>query len=365
MALIFQRLARNFIKNGYFPTDEVTLERIVSALDVDGAALRILDPCCGEGTALAEVKQHLTTAGAEVTAFGIEYDRERAWHAKTLLDRVAHADFNDCLVGPRSVGLLFLNPPYGHAVADKGMTGDRAKTDRLEKQFFRRSIGSLQFGGILVLIVPYTVLDAEFSGLIARHCDDVRVFMAPETRFKQAVIFGRKRRADRPNSALQKQLEAVGAGQLAEVLPEHWSAEPYRVPAAPAEPIAFTVVRLDPAQLAKEIAANASGSLWPQFARHFGSSLQVMRRPLRDLSRWHLALALAAGQISGVVQSADGRRLLIKGDTFKDKDIQRSYEAGSDGEITETTVATDKFVPCITGIDFTPGPHFGELVTIR
>ena len=27
MALIFARLARNFIRNGYFPTDEVTLVR--------------------------------------------------------------------------------------------------------------------------------------------------------------------------------------------------------------------------------------------------------------------------------------------------------------------------------------------------
>ena len=27
MALMFPRLARNFARNGYFPTDEVTLER--------------------------------------------------------------------------------------------------------------------------------------------------------------------------------------------------------------------------------------------------------------------------------------------------------------------------------------------------
>ena len=28
MALMFPRLARNFVKNGYFPTDEPTLEKI-------------------------------------------------------------------------------------------------------------------------------------------------------------------------------------------------------------------------------------------------------------------------------------------------------------------------------------------------
>ncbi|VFT50698.1 O-methyl transferase family protein [Pseudomonas aeruginosa] len=32
MALMFPRLARNFARNGYFPTDEVTLERALQAL---------------------------------------------------------------------------------------------------------------------------------------------------------------------------------------------------------------------------------------------------------------------------------------------------------------------------------------------
>ena len=44
MALIFPRLARNFIKAGYYPTDERTLGGIIAALDIDGRQLRILDP---------------------------------------------------------------------------------------------------------------------------------------------------------------------------------------------------------------------------------------------------------------------------------------------------------------------------------
>ena len=48
MALIFARLARNFIKAGYFPTDEITLGRILPALEADAPRLRILDPCCGD-----------------------------------------------------------------------------------------------------------------------------------------------------------------------------------------------------------------------------------------------------------------------------------------------------------------------------
>ena len=77
MALMFSRLANNFAKNGYYPTDSVTIERSLSALDLGGVNLSILDPCCGEGTALAEVKHHLTEAGAVVQAYGVEYNAER------------------------------------------------------------------------------------------------------------------------------------------------------------------------------------------------------------------------------------------------------------------------------------------------
>ena len=59
MALMFPRVARNFIKNGYFPTDEASLERILSALAPSPDVMCILDPCAGEGVATAEVAHAL------------------------------------------------------------------------------------------------------------------------------------------------------------------------------------------------------------------------------------------------------------------------------------------------------------------
>ena len=53
MALLFNRLAHNFVKNGYYPTDSVTLSRIQNLLAPSAKPMRLLDPCCGEGTALA------------------------------------------------------------------------------------------------------------------------------------------------------------------------------------------------------------------------------------------------------------------------------------------------------------------------
>ena len=59
MALMFPRLARNFIRNGYFPTDEPTLERALSALAPSPGSMSILDPCAGEGVAIIMISSEL------------------------------------------------------------------------------------------------------------------------------------------------------------------------------------------------------------------------------------------------------------------------------------------------------------------
>ena len=84
------------------------------------------------------------------------------------------------------------------------------------------------------------------------------------------------------------------------------------------------------------------------------------------LSQWHLALSLAAGQVSGVVHSQDGRTFIIKGDTYKEVNVSKRYKEDDEGHFTETTTYLDKFVPVIRAIDMTPqSDHFGETVTIR
>jgi tRNA1(Val) A37 N6-methylase TrmN6 len=367
MALMFPRLAQNFIKNGYFPTDEATLSRILTALDIGAGTLRIFDPCCGEGVALAEARHHLVECGATVQALGVEYDAERAWHAKRLLDTVLHSDINDVVYSARSMGLLFLNPPYGDVVSDKAQTGDNAKRERLEKIFFRRTFGALRYGGILVLIVPHYVLDGEFANLIARNFERVHCAMAPETRFKQAVVIGVRKRSDRPDPAVAKSIQAFGRGEhLQDVLPEVWSEAPYLVPEADLAEAdwRFHAVRIDAAQLDAELQRFRGSTLWPNFATHFGQVQREHRRPLRAMRPWHLALALAAGQICGEVRALDGRVLLVKGDTYKSKRETVDVTTHDDGSITETRTLTDVFVPVIRGLEFTPGPQLGAIVTI-
>ena len=63
MALMFPRLARNFVKNGYFPTDEPTLERALTALasaEASAGPLCILDPWRDGVLELLQAKSMLT-----------------------------------------------------------------------------------------------------------------------------------------------------------------------------------------------------------------------------------------------------------------------------------------------------------------
>lgn len=368
MTLIFPRLARNFIRNGYFPTDAVTLERIIPALALadSDSPMRLLDPCCGEGAALHDLKQALAQQCATpdaIRTFGVEYDRERAWHAKNVLDTAAHTDVQDMFVTARSMGLLFLNPPYGDVVSDKAQTGER-QPDRLEKLFYLKTVPWLAFGGVLVLIVPYYVMDREFATMIARNFAQVEAFLAPDQTFKQLVLFGVKRRSDGVDTALAARLARISDGELPPELPEDRVAQPYRIPSTIGE-FAFMSTRIDAPQLEHELRRLQHATLWTQFAAMFSSNAVKPRRPLRDLSDWHLALALAAGQITGVVIGVDGTRLLIRGDTIKQKEQEVQIEETDTGDIRTTILMRDRFVPTIAGIDFTPGPNLGRIVSIR
>lgn len=370
MALMFPRLARNFARNGYYPTDETTLERVLQALEpAPTGTMRILDPCAGEGVALAEAAHAL---GRErVEAFAVEYDRERAEHARSLLDRVLHGDLMDTLIGRQSFGLLWLNPPYGDLVADHAGASQYQGSGRrrLEKLFYQRTLPLLQYGGVLVFIVPHYVLDDELTGWLCNHFTALRIYAAADPTFKQVVIFGiRIRRQDlakpREVATVRDRLQAIGAGQeTAEELPACWSWEPYRVLAATRELEHFYRVSLEPEQFAQEV--QRLRGLWSDFTLHFGQSGVQPRPPVRELSRWHLALALAAGAISGVVRSRSGRVLVLKGDTYKDKVRKTEFTEDEDGNVSEVRILTDRFVPIIRAWEMTPGSaHLGRVLTI-
>ena len=364
--LMHPRVANNHADNGYFPTDDATLAGITTRLDIGGGDIRIFDPCCGTGAALAVLSEHLSTCGSLCHSFGVELDAERATEASAVLDYVIRADIEDCLLQPKTVGLLFLNPPYGYISRDQ-LSSDRGR--RLEQAFFDRTTPVLQEGGILVMIVPVQSLSESFVREIASRFTELRMYKAAVDTYNQVVIFGIKPRLRAEiGRALAKRQQAM-LTQPENALPIHESAADccYEVPPSPEKsfrPISFKV---EAAGLAGELAAVGSQTLWPHFGQWFTEALSPdKRRPLCALGQWHAALALAAGQVSGIVTAADGRRLLVKGSTYKTKVTTAEEQYGDDGNITVTTTALDRFVPSIRAIDLTVGSDgFGDVLTIK
>lgn len=365
--LMHPRVVHNHLDHGYFPTDNGTLSAIASRVDIDtpGAEVRIFDPCCGEGLALQMLAAHLQGCGAECRTFGVELDHDRAEASMRLLNHVIQADIENTKLQPGAVGLLFLNPPYGRTVKDQ-LSPD--KSQRLEEVFFSRTFPSLQAGGVLVLVVPTQSLSEAFTYEIATRCTDVQIFRAAVDTYKQVVIMGTK---PAKSNAVGKKLADSQQRLLLDF--EHAlpvDAPPvrsYRVPTAPAKtfrPLCFTV---DAAVLASELEHLHSQTLWPHFSQIFSKAIvPEKRRPLCALGQWHAALALAAGQVNGIVTAADGRKLLVKGSTHKTKVLTTSEEYDSKDRLVVTTTATDRFVPSIRAVNLTEGaPEFGCILTIK
>jgi hypothetical protein len=370
MTLMFPRLANNAAKNGYYPTDEATLAAICESLDVNETtrAVRLLDPCCGDGYALASLQHYfLHEQAVEVDAYGIELNAERAYQAKAMLTMVAHSDVNDVVIAPRSVGCLFLNPPYGDLMSDRaGLIDAKSGRQRLEKMFFDQTVNWLQYEGVLVLIVPSYCIDADFASRLARHFDRLSWYLAPEQQFKQAVIFGVRTKG---GSAEAKQvvdrLVAFGQGHDTTSYAA-WRQVRYVVPAPPATTVNMRTLKIDRVQLANELTGLLADTMWGQFSFHFSNQVRSKRQWLCEPSPWHLALALAAGQVCGLVTARDGRKLLVKGDTRKEKETIVEVDEDEDGNTSEKRVLVDKFVPVISGIDVTRDrASFGAVVSVR
>ena len=363
MALIFQRIARNFIKHGYFPTDSDTLSCLIAhlALPDSEAGVTLFDPTVGEGTALAEIAHSLRESGCEkVKTYGVEIESGRGWYAKKMLDEVIIGDLMGCRISPGVFSFALVNPPYGHQM--KNQVGGE-KSERIEHKLTEKAVSALRPGGVLALIVPRYSITASFANYLARRFEGVSIHEAPEQRFKQIVLLGYKRqRVATVSNAVAEGL--VKQASEAKPLPPSPVIEPYRLPVGDSPAVWKTMV-IDPNQLYDEIKSGIDGIWWPSFDAIFQNKARAISRPLMPLGKWHTGLALAAGLIESVVYSDDGKRIVfVKGRTIKTKEIRHEADKDSKGNSVEKSVQVDRFTPIIFGIDLTDGENFGSLLKI-
>ena len=187
-----------------------------------------LDPCAGEGIAIAKLAELLVpTEGArnEIIACEMESSRFQKLQSNTSYKNALHGDaFRVAFYkgDHQGVSVLFLNPPYDF---------DRVH-GRLEQKFLARFTSTLADDGVLVFLVPFYALAASAETL-AREYHDVRAYRFPEadfTAFKQVVLYAKKKAV------------AIESNKSLEAKINEWAKHPSLIPELPeAGPALYTI----------------------------------------------------------------------------------------------------------------------------
>jgi len=339
------RLA-NKMKAGYFPTPERVANLITGHLSPPKSGdFRWLDPCSGEGLALARLAAAL---GGET--YGIELDVVRSAAAARRLDHTLAGDFKAQRL-PRDekagVSALFLNPPYD---TDDGAGG------RLELAFLRDTQDWLMAGGVLVYLIPQYRISGYIAKRLATHFQDVRIYRFPDPEFasfRQVVIFAVKRAQPVKDDATTLEIAMAQKGAL-DILP-HTPTHTYPIPPKPDQPFYFRRDEYEPEEVLEEL---KTAGIWAgkQWADLLTPRPRQTVQPLMPLRRGHIAMVLAAGLLDNMTVERDGTKLLVKGRLHK---VQKDVTDTADRE-KEQYRTREQFEASITTLDL----HTGQVTTL-
>ena len=130
------------VRCNYYPLPDREADLIRSCLVFPDQKLSALDPCAGEGRAMATI-----TASSKAVRYGIELDSYRAEAAAKVLDHVIQGDALNTHSRIESFGLIYANPPFDD---EFGESGNR----RFEVLFLSHVARWLVPGGVLVYVLP-------------------------------------------------------------------------------------------------------------------------------------------------------------------------------------------------------------------
>ena len=302
-------------KGGFYPTPERVVDLLAELIHTptgyyhrDRETLRILDPCCGAGEALAQLAERMDAPNAiPIETYGVELHRDRAEEAGKRLGHALASDLFATSVANGAFGLLLLNPPYDHDSEDK----------RTEHAFLTQTTRYLAEGGLLVFIVPRQRL-AVSARYLSTHYGRMRCWAFPHPErevFDQVVLMGYRKADPVPDAHGESMALEWALGEPEPMRPEQYP--PFTPKTTPSGDILFTTRTVDPVAAAAE--ARRSGlwasteitdTLWP--------ARDARTRPLMPLRRGHMAMLVAAGFLDNLCLEAEDRRILVKGRTSKE-----------------------------------------------
>ena len=312
------------IRGGYYKCAPEVVELVGRLITYQQGA--ILDPCAGEGEAIDVLARTLGIGRDRV--YAIELERERCATTKARLEGAHVMDvcsFFDAKISAGSFAAVFVNPPF-----DDNVHGGRVEVD-----FLMRTTSLLVPGGVLCLVVPEHVAQNWYQPIpmhLVEHYEQLAVLTFPEEHrpFKEVVIIGIKRRGHVPVEEdvwkQEVQHQALAGCAL------KWTG-----PDKDVAPKTFEKGGLTEDELRDALAASP---LWKM--TDLPEARRTSRPPL-PLSRGHLALMLASGQLDGIVAPPGDEPHIVRGVALKvpcPADV--TEEVQENGALKTTTVLRER-----------------------
>ncbi|MFN7976376.1 MAG: DUF6094 domain-containing protein [Acidobacteriota bacterium] len=328
---------------GYYPAPADLLSsfastsRWPSAEEIDGPcpSLVLVDPCAGEGEAIAGLRDAWALAHPHlkfrIVANEMEGGRGRALRKRFVFSGDVTTVDAFCLDWTREAdgaALLWANPPYS---AERG-------GGREEHRWLVRFTECLHRGaGHLMFLIPAHALAAS-AEFLARNYVDIRCWRLPEEHFKafrQVLLVGRRAAEPLPLNRMAGTIArwAEAPASLPELAPT--CADPIRVIVAPEYTLRFTARALD-VKGALESFRPWQGTalgLEDDARRLIGTKVRTAMPPRAA----HIAMALASGQFNGhelIPNNPDRHPAILAKGVFGRQRLQVSESVDKKGNVT-------------------------------
>ena len=335
-------------KCGFFPSPPQVIKMIGSFIRADKLVGRLLDPCSGDGSALADIATGLHVDG--VQTFGVELDKERAEQAKDKLTKVVCGDLNRVRAKKGSFSFMLLNPPYHK---------DHEDDQRLEAKFLTMTTPYLRTGGILVYLIPQSSLSKRLARFLSSWYRKFIVCRFPGKsydKFQQIVIFAIKKPPKTPiDDEAYARLASVPETLLKELSEKD---EPvYTIPKSTVSNKSFYLHTLDINMEELQQEVNDHGA-WAQIVKGMVQprTEDVRGKVLMPLRRGHMAVLVSCGLCDGLIEKGK-KRLLIKGVAKKEQVLTVEHT----GKKSVVEKSTDVIKIGIKAIDL----NSGELINVE
>jgi hypothetical protein len=281
----------------YYPLPDREAELIRICLTFPDQPFSALDPCAGEGRAMAVI-----TEPSQAVRYGIELDSYRAEAAMKVMDHVIQGDALSAHARVESFGLIYANPPFD---AEFGESGNQ----RFEVLFLAHFARWLVPGGVLIYVLPAQQL-AGCAKVLASHFREVQVLRleSPECAlYEQIVVFAIARSRRERDRAFDSEISfsrnrLVSAARQYETLPV-LSQRRVELRVPPTGPAEITYASL-PFDIIEDLLITSPA--YRQVAQILDPQpISLNTRPLTPLHKGHIGLLSTAGLLNGRFGSGD------------------------------------------------------------